>query len=271
MFKQLIDIEKIANEVSTNGYAVVYNALTEKVIEGLNNEFDMVFESSLPNVKPGTNPAGKHARINRNRLNSDSLPVISELFNDKVFNRLIKACSNLDLDNEPDETIIHFSHAFYSEQITDIHFDMYQHLKFFFYLTDTDQTNGAISFASNSQQENNSYRQQFLRQKGELKRLLNIIPASSDLELVPINGPAGTMIVFDTDTFHQGGKVQPGKERRVIRFGSKYPGQPLQARHNKLSLNWLLSRLNPPDLPSTYPGRTSTGGSARNTEKAGNY
>jgi hypothetical protein len=32
-----------------------------------------------------------------------------------------------------------------------------------------------------------------------------------------VNGTAGTLIVFDTDTFHMGGRVEENKSRLVVR------------------------------------------------------
>ena len=34
----------------------------------------------------------------------------------------------------------------------------------------------------------------------------------------PVEAPAGTLIVFDTDTFHKGGKCDEGKERLIVRL-----------------------------------------------------
>ena len=67
----------------------------------------------------------------------------------------------------------------------------------------------------------------------ELRRMAWNAPAYEDVknrigldypELVdqypcePVEAPAGTLIVFDTDTFHMGGKCDEGKERLIARL-----------------------------------------------------
>ena len=41
-----------------------------------------------------------------------------------------------------------------------------------------------------------------------------------EYELTPMLGPAGTLLIFDSDVLHKGGNVQEGKERIVVRAHS---------------------------------------------------
>ena len=103
-----------------------------------------------------------------------------------------------------------------------LHFDRNWCLKFFIYLTDIDKSCGAFSCSVGS------------RQKGE--ELRNIAWGVRDYDVVknrieldypelletypdePVEAKAGTLIVFDTNTFHKGGQVEKGKSRLVVRL-----------------------------------------------------
>jgi len=101
-----------------------------------------------------------------------------------------------------------------------LHSDKKNCLKFFIYLTDIDETSGAFYCSPGSISTGYDLRQKMLKENNysEKRRLEIEFP-----ELVkeyppePVNGKAGTMIVFDTDTFHMGGKVEKGRSRLVVR------------------------------------------------------
>ena len=103
-----------------------------------------------------------------------------------------------------------------------LHFDRHWRLKFFIYLTDIEKSSGAFNCSVGSRETG-----------AELRRMAWNAPAYEDVknrigldypELVdqypcePVEAPAGTLIVFDTDTFHMGGKCDEGNERLIVRL-----------------------------------------------------
>lgn len=105
-----------------------------------------------------------------------------------------------------------------------LHFDRKQTLKFFLYLTDCDESNGAFRYVPGSRELGRTLRQQaIVDSSGEYKSIANRLEldyvdlnyTAEDSE--PLVGNAGTLFLFDTDTFHMGGIVEDGKERVVIR------------------------------------------------------
>ena len=103
-----------------------------------------------------------------------------------------------------------------------LHFDRLWRLKFFIYLTDIDETCGAFSCCVGSRKKGdelrkvawfgNDYEETKNRIELDYPELLeNYMPE-------PVNAKAGTLIVFDTNTFHKGGQVEQGKERLVVRL-----------------------------------------------------
>ncbi len=123
-----------------------------------------------------------------------------------------------------------------------LHFDRNASLKYFLYLNDVTKENGAFFIQPNSHK---------LGKKLRHKAWGNLIPKPNDSffkkiiiklfgkpfkdiknrieldhpelydesKLIPVEGKAGTLIVFDSDLFHQGGKInKKGAERIVIRM-----------------------------------------------------
>ncbi len=103
-----------------------------------------------------------------------------------------------------------------------LHFDRNNCLKFFVYLTDVDKTNGAFSCSVGSRSKGEELRKKAWVDNlnyGDVKNRINLdYPTLNDIyPPEPIEAKAGTLIVFDTDTFHKGGECEDGKERLVIR------------------------------------------------------
>lgn len=103
-----------------------------------------------------------------------------------------------------------------------LHFDRHWRLKFFLYLTDIDVSSGAFScsvgsrFAGATLREKAWEQPQYEDVKNRIgldyPELLDKYPTES------VEGKAGTLIVFDTDTFHKGGKCDEGRERLIVRL-----------------------------------------------------
>ncbi len=96
-----------------------------------------------------------------------------------------------------------------------LHFDKRQVLKFFIYLTDTDECNGAMRALPGSNLQNRATRE-LAMSRGAINEIANVLP-EPETPSMPVTGPAGTMFVFDTDMCHGASTVQPGFTRRTMR------------------------------------------------------
>ena len=137
-----------------------------------------------------------------------------------------------------------FNHHFFvtrettaNEPITDLHYDRLPTLKFFIYLLDTDRANGAFECVPGSQCIVQEIRDYHLRRGVRVVDLPNFAAPEWLGKPVPMEGPAGTMIVFTTDVFHQGGVVSPGRERWVVRAHTRANPLP-QYEPRPLSRQW---------------------------------
>lgn len=137
-----------------------------------------------------------------------------------------------------------FNHHFFvtrettaNEPITDLHYDRLPTLKFFIYLLDTDRVNGAFECVPGSQRIVQEIREYHLRRGVRVVDLPNLAAPAWLGKPVPMEGPAGTMIVFTTDVFHQGGVVSPGRERWVVRAHTRANPLP-EYEPRRLSRQW---------------------------------
>ncbi|TWP48486.1 phytanoyl-CoA dioxygenase family protein [Lentzea tibetensis] len=103
------------------------------------------------------------------------------------------------------------------------HYDRMPNLKFFLYLTDVDESTGAFrcvpgshGYAKAAQREN--------RLAGVLpgQDETRVLPDSVPQDTRPVDGPAGTLLVIDSDLVHEGGKVAHGR-RLAVRGRSFHP------------------------------------------------
>jgi len=98
----------------------------------------------------------------------------------------------------------------------DLHFDVNKTLKFFLYLNDVTVTNGAFSCVPKSHKESEKIRQIYGDEISYKNRHLTRQLDHNEEQIIPIEGKAGDLIIFNTDVWHRAGKVREG-ERKVMR------------------------------------------------------
>jgi hypothetical protein len=153
--------------------------------------------------------------------------------------------------------------------ITAPHFDTLQSLKFLVYLLDTDERNGAFRYAPGTHHGNAEAARRWRAEGGRVRDTPNVATEEEVAALEPIAGPAGTLVVFDSDGFHSGGMLQPGTERRVVRAQS-YPVPRLHLHPRRLSAQWFREIVwNPILRRAPVPSRPATSGNSRVREVPG--
>jgi hypothetical protein len=105
----------------------------------------------------------------------------------------------------------------------DLHFDVKPSLKFLLYLTDTTQENGAFSCVPGSTSYSAFTRLNAKKISYKNRQASRDHPFSDDM-IVPVEGTAGTLLVFSTEVWHRAGRVRSG-ERRTLRGHNHYPNR----------------------------------------------
>jgi len=98
----------------------------------------------------------------------------------------------------------------------DLHFDVKPTLKFFLYLNDVNEENGAFTCVPKSHIITKSIRQTNSRSISYENRNFTREHKFSSSDEVPVCGKAGTLIVFSTEVFHKAGIVIKN-ERKIMR------------------------------------------------------
>jgi len=93
------------------------------------------------------------------------------------------------------------------------HIDRDRYLKALVYLDDVELMHGPIHIASAPASNLEPRRIQFTKDSKRLGE--NVI---DNVATHPILGPPGTVILFDTNTPHRAGPIDPGHTRRILRF-----------------------------------------------------
>lgn len=107
-----------------------------------------------------------------------------------------------------------------------LHFDRNTCWKYFIYLTDIDQESGAFTIVPKSHKLGEELRKTAWKEDSQYNGVRNRIELDyshllEGLDIIPIEEKAGTLIAFNTDCFHKGGKIlKEGKERIVVRLNN---------------------------------------------------
>ncbi len=108
------------------------------------------------------------------------------------------------------------------------HFDKLWTLKYMLYLGDVGPDDAPFGVVPGSMRANRETFRRIFEEAGidrlsmadeRYQNMANNDPGPVD-DVVPIVAPAGTLIVFDTDTYHYAPAVAPGHERRILRAHS---------------------------------------------------
>lgn len=237
--EQRIDVSKTIATLQSDGICFFEALFDHDTVIGLNDDFQNAFDKLPPGVNMGPkHPPGRIAVITTSMCEAVSLPTIFSIFMSLQFKAISDAI--LTKDSIYNDMIV-LTHEKIAKPITDLHFDTQRSLKFLIYLLDTDVSNGAFSYAKRSHIENSAYRKKFLSQGGYLQELQNVPSEieSDTIDLEPITGPAGSVVIFDTDGWHSAGRLEDDtKERRIIRSRSVFAGQPSLQRPKRYSPKW---------------------------------
>jgi len=219
------DVDEVHRCVKRWGTAVLPKWLDTRRLDGLRQDFEDVLaaEDGGAYYKIGY-PAGRAASVSRLKLPEGKHPFIQDVFQDSKIAAMAKRyVGNPCLLNYE----LYATHEFNgSGVVAPTHFDKLWTLKFMIYLEDVNPGDCPFGVIPGSA---TVARQRF--RKVFERHSLKMLEMSSDAyhqmgndqvpgELAPvidIVAPAGTLIVFDTDTFHRAGVLEPGRQRKVMR------------------------------------------------------
>jgi len=158
-------------------------------------------------------PSGRLVWVHPEVLQEARFPFISQAFRSDLF-REIAVGYDPKCDFFRNAGVVHNHKPL---KITDIHFDMHRSLKFMIYLCDVDKDSAAFRYCLGSHRKNRKLRNLYHLMGGRVEEIPNIPAPDEQVVLTDMEGPSGTLVIFDTDGFHAAGSLKDGKERLLIR------------------------------------------------------
>jgi hypothetical protein len=219
------DVRRVARLVRDYGAAVIPDFASADELSGLREEFHQLLDDRNPGyIYPINYAPGRAVSAMRAKMPAGLYPALNRFFERPELRGLTdRYVGHPCMFNYE----IYATHEFKPEtDIAPTHFDKLWTLKFMLYLADVGPANGPFGvFPGSGHIARKRFRDIF--ETHNLKHLSIRDPrfqkmgnsdVPSDLgPVIDITGKAGTMIVFDTDTFHHAGYVQPGHERMIMR------------------------------------------------------
>ncbi|MDA7803428.1 phytanoyl-CoA dioxygenase family protein [Crocinitomix sp.] len=207
--------EIILDVLKENGIAVIEEFYDLDTVKELIKEFNFILSNEISGVSKFDYSVGQCKIINKLECDFANFKKTQEIFYRNDFQDIADAY--LKVNNELNKEIFVVKDIVGSKHhANDLHFDVVSTFKFFIYLTDTNEENGAFSCVPGSHKRTAKIREELGDDISyENRELTRKLPYTED-EVISVNGKAGTLIIFDTDVFHKAGNVIKG-ERLVMR------------------------------------------------------
>jgi hypothetical protein len=227
-------LSNMVKNLKEDGVFIIEDYLEKSSLEGLVNETMEKIKNSGTEYNFGISYRGPHIK------NFEKDSEIYKVFNSEWMKNLYSNFSNEKEINYGERVFSTYDYKKTNELANNgfLHFDRKSALKFFIYLSDINSENGAFYIAPKSNKygkerrikewgskkahklydRNLIFKKLFFDKK--FKSIDNRIQEDElKYKLIPVEAKAGSLIVFDSDTFHRGGIIKKDNlERLIIRL-----------------------------------------------------
>lgn len=211
----------LVEAVKKSGVVKVFGAIDAETLSLLNGEYEEILASGEAGVKDLGVEVGKACNLVRSELEAGRFSGTVDYFTQPWMQRVSDVYWG-------DARVLN-ENIFVTREIPgtkhlaqDLHFDVQETLKFFLYLNDVTAENGAFSCVPGSLGHTRSVREESGADLSYDNREQSRKHPFAEEEVVPVEGGAGTLIVFTTEVWHRAGIVRSG-ERRVMRGHTRTP------------------------------------------------
>ena len=213
-------VDQIVDKLDEFGLVVLPHYLGQNDVEKLFEEFrDFAETEDTPYKKNTPYSEGTATRVKRLEMDTDRFKKTNEVFGSafmrEVTDRYWSKDAYLNHEIFVVKDVVGSQHV-----ANDLHFDVKPTLKYFIYLNDTTKENGAFSCVPGSHKVTHKLRAKHRDKLSYGNRSLTRQLPVKEEEVIPIEGKAGTLIIFSTEVFHKAGHVSKG-ERYVMRGHSR--------------------------------------------------
>ncbi|MFH6982631.1 phytanoyl-CoA dioxygenase family protein [Marinoscillum luteum] len=215
-----LSIDQVVAKLEEFGLVVIPNYLGADDVEKLFKEFYEFTETEdTPYKKNTPYSEGVATRVKRLEMDTERFKKTDEVFGSQFMREITDKYWSKEAGLN--EEIFVVKDVLGSKHVaSDLHFDVKPTLKYFIYLNDTTAENGAFSCVPGSHKVTHKLRQKHQRKLSYKNRELTRELPVSEEDVIPIEGRAGTLIIFSTEVFHKAGNITKG-ERYVMRGHSR--------------------------------------------------
>ncbi|WP_305984991.1 phytanoyl-CoA dioxygenase family protein [Roseibium sp. MMSF_3544] len=214
--------DEILATVNATGGCIVPNFLDQATTESMRNEFDDLMDNTIDKIDVHADAGysiAKRARLPD--VDEGRFPVTCDVVASRGFKEISTRYYN-DVVDYPSKLFFVRSIGRPDEVVTALpyvmHFDRHQFLKFAVLLTDVTEDDGPTWIVPGRTQE-------FRKKRLEMLNASEITPGENVLadsgEEVALTGPAGSLVIFDTDAPHRAGNLAPGRVRKIMRIDTE--------------------------------------------------
>ena len=224
--QSLGQFELICTYLEKYGVLKLNEYLTKEECHNLHGEYLRILSSEkTESIALTPYSYGDCARVKLPKLNTLEFPKTCEVFSSAFMEEVATRYYAGNEFNLNEEVFVVKDVVGSKHIANDLHYDVRKILKFFLYLTDTKKENGAFTCVPGSHLYTKKYREVYKDKICyENRHLTRELDAKKSKEKIPIEGKAGTLIIFDTDVWHQAGLVSNGT-RKVMRGHTRLASQ----------------------------------------------
>lgn len=212
-------LSAIVSRLRRWGVAVLPGLLDDEARALLEAEFAHLMQNRANLTKPHSVTEAENSccvRLNRKGLCEATYPVTSALFASDTFRAIADAYLGSDAYQLNHQIYVHHTDATDTPLSGALHFDVTRMLKFWVYLSDGTEANGAMRATPGSQSWLKLLRREYMDRKTPKVEIQNQVDETAH-QAIPLTGPAGTVFIFDTDVAHGASPVVSGGQRRIMR------------------------------------------------------
>ena len=215
-YKGQESIEPTLEKLAEYGVLILENYLDQENLESLRKEYEAILQTENNYISVLDYPQGVARIIEFDDMEANDFPKTHEVYSSNFMRQV--ADRYLGTPN-------YFNHQIYVARdeheevnaLNQLHYDKISTLKFFLYLNDIDESNGAFEAVPGSHKLAQSIMEFYQKRGKKIANLPNRSLPESLNKPVPMVAKAGSMIVFTSDTYHRAGRVEQGKNRMIMR------------------------------------------------------
>lgn len=219
-----LDTKAVSQLLSEYGIVLIPNFLDQKTLAAAQKEV----KAALKQFPQTPYAFGESVRLKQKDIDFTLFPTIEKLFFTDALKEI--ATKYFDSENFSFNPDIFVTHEYKNDgglaRNGYLHFDRLHTFKLFYYLYDTTKESGALTCIPKTHKVGRLLREKAWEESNIYDEVKNRIFIDypelgyEESDCIPIEAPAGSLMLFGTDVFHRGGKVEQGKERLIIRAHS---------------------------------------------------